>query len=862
MGLFSSAPKSEDAQAKRRQEKGSSGGIGSWFSSRASAGAPAPTAAPAPSSRPAVTEAPESKGLWRNAKSNASKLVTGEKTAHSGDSLPAPLRSLGRAAGIVETEAETAARRAKKARNAHLGQIMAAGEASTARQAGLDHETSSPLSESVKADFVRDQHLSQIRKAGAASAEHQAGKEHDPTTPIASVTRKEYLRDHPSINAGLHGGEKLDDIYARSRLKEGTSGTGNLGVAMQHFGEEGYEAVSSSAGSAASSAIAKATGHNVQELAAHTMNASRIVGGALAARDPGKNLQAAMANAEHGTRMDSWHGDVEEMRRKKESGTATEAELRAAKRKALFGGMKAAASNQRLAAARFAVNKDVAPQWEAKDTVGEDATRFGYAPGAEIKASDRDNGSIGEQIKQGAASTLSAVSGGSGKAFDTTKLSDTERAAVAKTKETTAGIKDDRDKRNAARAANPEAQGTLGGNIKRFLTTGTAAKLTGAEKETIAESDKRSAAIDDEAKKRRESPDRQKVSAWQAIKNFGSSLIPGSARKLGDWRGLTAENQGKVDAHNLTKAKIEEGAAADGRKGFLWGHRFTAEEKLRMKQSDAAIAKITAEQSTGYSAKNLNDLAKEKTSRDDVRSVASGGFTSGEKQTMAAARKERADIKTHAREHSEFATAHDGKTVGALGHVGGMNTSSTATAEEGASTLGGRLAQGVRGVGRWLRRAGRIFGGKSADADAMIKSHDMTGAALTTTSGIAGEVGAAVATATTGTGTAVAGVRKGVSGALSGTGETIEALSDPAAHREDRRNQHAAYHSGARFQEAKRKGVDIRPTFEAAKAAPASLTSGISTALTGSRALALQTEGGKAFIDSAQNKAKGLVEGE
>ena len=48
-----------------------------------------------------------------------------------------------------------------------------------------------------------------------------------------------------------------------------------------------------------------------------------------------------MANAEHGTRMDSWHGDVEEMRRKKESGTATEAELRAAKRKALFGGMKA-----------------------------------------------------------------------------------------------------------------------------------------------------------------------------------------------------------------------------------------------------------------------------------------------------------------------------------------------------------------------------------------------------------------------------------------------------------------------------------------------------------------------------------------
>ena len=864
MPFFSSSSKSEDSTSKKPSSAAStkSGLFTSLFGgSSADRPAAAPVVSPNSSSRPAITpaEAPQGKGMLHAISSNASKAWRGQKMAHSGDSLPDALKSAGRSMGLVETADETAARRAKQARNAHLGQIRQAGAESSERQAGLQHDPSSALSDETKQQFVRDQHLAQIRKAGSASTEHQAGMDHSASTPIAGVTKKEYLRTHPKVNPGLHGGDKLDDIYSRTRNQEGSSDLGNLGVAMQHAGEEGYDAVKSTAGSAVSSVVAKTTGHNVQELAAHGMNASRIVGGTLAARDPGKNLRAAMAGAEHGKRMDQWHGDVEEMRALKESGTADPEALRKARRKALFGAMKAATTNQKAVAARLAVHKDVAKQWDAKDTVGEDASRFGYAPGSEIKASDRDNGTLAERVRQGGASTLSAARGGSSKAFDTTKLTDDEQKAVAKTKETTAGLREQRDKRNQERKANPEAQESVLGKVKRFFTTGSTTKLTSEEQGKITSSRDSAKQIHAEAKARRESPDRQPVSLLQGIKNFGASLIPGSSRKLGDWRGLTKENQAKVDSHKKANAEIAAGAAADGRKGLLWGHRFTAEEKLRRKQNDSAIAKVTAEQSTGYTAKNLDDLAKSRVTRADVKSVARGGFTADEKSQMAAARKERADIKTHAREHAAFAKSHDGTTVGALGRVGGMNTSGTATEADKKSTLTGRIAQGVRGAGRWIRRAGKIFGGSSADAHQMIKDHDMTGAALTTATGIAGEVGAAVATATSGTGTVVKHTQKGVSGVLSGTGEAIEALADSHAGKEDRRNHLADYESGDRFNDAKHRGVDIRPTFEGQKQAPASLVGGIKTALQSGKQLASETEGGRNALASAQSKATSMV---
>ena len=858
MPFFSSSPKPDDGKAWKQKSDSSSGswGMGAWFKGSAAGEqkAPAPVEAPSASTRPAVTpsEAPKDKGIMHALSSNASKLMSGQTMAHSGDALPDTLKSVGRSLGVVETEEQTADRRAKKARSAHLDQIRGAGAASTERQAGMNHEASSSISDATKQQFVRDQHLAKIRKAGAASSEHQAGMEHETSSPLAEVTKKEYRRDHRKADQGLHGSAKLEEMYAKQALAAGSTTMSHTGVELQHAGNEMYEANNSSVGSAASALTGKLTGHNPQELIAHTANAAIIGGSALAATDPQRQANAKVAQAIHGMRMDKMDSDVAGWKDKSaDAGDPQARKLKA--RSAIFSSMKAAASNQKLAGANLALNKEVAPQWEAKDTVGADATKFGYKANDTIKASDRDNGSLGEQIKQGASSTFSALSGGSSKAFDTTKLTVDEQEAVSKTKETTAGIRATSEARNAERAKNPEAQDSIWGKIKRFATTGSTTKLTSAETAGIASTKDDTKAIHDEAKARRESPDRQKVSTWQAIKNFGSSLIPGSGRKLGDTKGMTAENQKRIDQHTQANADMDTKVAAEGRKGFF-GHRYTAQEKLERKANEAGISKITAEQSSGYSAKNLEDLAAARGKRADIKSVAAGGLTTAENGEMASARTERARIKTNAREHADFATEHDGATVRSSGRIGGMN-SGAVTADETKSTIGGRIAQGVRGFGRQVKRVGRIFGGSSADANAMIKERDLTGAALTTASGITGEAAAIVATSTTGSGAAVKATRSGVSGVLKGSGEALEAIGGSTAAGQDKRDKTSALHSGDRFNEARTKGVDIRPTFEKSTAAEPSLAGGLKQAASSGLSMFSKTDTGKELIGQA--KAEG-----
>jgi hypothetical protein len=233
-------------------------------------------------------------------------------------------------------------------------------------------------------------------------------------------------------------------------------------------------------------------------------------------------------------------------------------------------------------------------------------------------------------------------------------------------------------------------------------------------------------------------------------------------------------------------------------------------------------------------------------------------LTADEKGQMAAARAERTQIKTHAREHAEFATAHDGETVRSSGRIGGMN-SGAVTADETKSTIGGRIAQGVRAFGRQVKRAGRIFGGSSADANAMIKERDLTGAALTTASGITGEAAAIVATSTTGSGAAVKATRSGVSGVLKGSGEALEAIGGSTAAGQDKRDKTSALHSGDRFREARTKGVDIRPTFEKSTAAEPSLSGGLKQAASSGFGLFSKTDTGKELIGQAKTKAEGAV---
>ena len=863
MPFFSSSPKSDDGKAWKQKSGSSSGswGMGAWFKGSAAGEqkAPAPVEAPSHSTRPAVapSEAPKDKGIMHAISSNASKLMSGQSMAHSGDALPDTLKSVGRGLGVVETAEQTADRRAKKARGIHLDQIRGAGAASTERQAGMEHEASSSVSDSTKQQFVRDQHLAKIRKAGAASTEHQAGMEHETSSPLAEVTKKEYRRDHRKADPGLHGSAKLEEMYAKQALAGGSTTMSQTGVELQHAGKEMYEANNSNMGSAASALTSQLTGHNPQELIAHTANAAIIGGSALAATDPQRKANANVAQAIHGMRMDKMDSDVSAWKDKSGADASDPKARKLKARSAIFSSMKAAASNQKLAGANLALNKEVAPQWEAKDTVGADATKFGYAGHDTIKASDRDNGSLSERLKQGASSTFSALSGGSSKAFDTTKLTADEQAAVSKTKETTAGLRATSEERNAERAKNPEAQDSIWGKMKRFATTGSTIKHTSAETAGIASTKDDTKAIHDEAKARRESPDRQKVSTWQAIKNFGSSLIPGSGRKLGDTKGMTAENQNRIDQHTQANADMDKKVAAEGRKG-LFGHRYTPQEKLERKANEASISKITAEQSSGYSAKNLEDLAVARGKRSDIKSVAAGGFTADEKGQMASARAERSQIKTHAREHADFATEHDGATVRSSGRVGGMN-SGAVTGEETKSTIGGRIAQGVRGFGHQVKRAGRIFGGSSADANAMIKERDLTGAALTTASGITGEAAAIVATSTTGSGAAVKATRKGVGGVLKGSGEALEAIGGSTATGQDKRDKTSALHSGERFQQARSMGVDIRPTFEESTTQKPSLAGGLTQAATSGLSMFSKTDEGKALIGQATAKGKDLA---
>jgi hypothetical protein len=141
----------------------------------------------------------------------------------------------------------------------------------------------------------------------------------------------------------------------------------------------------------------------------------------------------------------------------------------------------------------------------------------------------------------------------------------------------------------------------------------------------------------------------------------------------------------------------------------------------------------------------------------------------------------------------------------------------------------------------------------------MIKERDLTGAALTTASGITGEAAAIVATSTTGSGAAVKATRSGVGGVLKGSGEALEAIGGSTAAGQDKRDKTSALHSGDRFKEARTKGVDIRPTFEKSTAAEPSLAGGLKQATTSGLSMFSKTDEGKALIGQATDKGKDLA---
>jgi hypothetical protein len=841
----SAAPQAEDKERAGWNKKSGAStgawGAGAWSrGSSAPAAAPAPVAEPSASTRPDVE--PQGKGFLHALSSNTSKLLRGEERHHSGDNLSAPFKKLGQAVGFIDSDQDTADRRAKQARGAHLAEIRTAGTASAEHQAGLEHSGSSPLAEVTKQEY-RDDH--RAPKTAAVDPDHASMN-----ALFAEKKSKTQAvdPDHESMNAlfaekassapagvdakpkSLHGVDKLNDIFEKRRLAGGSTTSSQVGVEMMHGGERAFEANSSTEASAAHTVAKHVTGVNAQELTGHAINASRLLGGSLAAADPQKQANAKVSEAIFGVRQQSMHDAQSEWKDLHKPGVdsndpAVKEQRKWAARKALFKGMKTTAANINLVADRKAINEPVMQQLAPEHTVGADATAMGYKAGDTIKKSDRDSGSIVEQAQAGVSSTLSAISGGTSQAFDTTKYSEAEKHAIATTKATTQGVRDARDARVAERAKNPEVGDSLGtqvasSSVGRTLNAATGYRMnsyTKDEKDAIRDTKAKTFAIHGQAEKRRESPKRQSVGLWQGIKNFFSSLNPFGPRKLGDYKGFTPENQSRIDEHTKANADIDSRVKAESRTGLL-GNRYTAAEKLERAGHDKAIEDITREQSTGYTAADREELANQRGKRADIKAVAGGGMTRAENDTIAEARKQRGQIKDYARDHAAFVSDHDGEQVRANGRVGGMDSSDEGAKLGEQSTIGGQVAQAVRTGGAALNRAGRILGGKSQDADEMIRQGDRSGAAMTTAAGISGHAGAAVATALIpGSGSVVKATHGGLSTGMKTAGSGLESLAAPFAKQQDSVDRHQELHSGERAAKVRTQGVEIYPTWHGQK---------------------------------------------
>lgn len=843
----------ESAQKKSWSRKAGSSdgawGTGAWTQESSSTPhSAAPVHAPAPSTKPAVT--PEGKGLLHALTSNLAKARNGQERHHSGDSLNAPLKAAGRALGLVETEQQTAERRAKAQRGAHLEGIRAAGAASTAHQAGLDHSPGSPIADVTKKEY-RDQH--RAPKTASVDPDHASmnalfGEKKaksasvDPDHESMNALFNEKGADSASVGSApaaasssrpskpLHGEALLNDVYERRRLAGGSTTSSAIGVEMVHSGEQAFGLNSSMYGSAAHSMLGQATGINAQELTGHAINTSRLIGGSLAAADPQRQRNAQVSAAVLGVRinsMDKANSEWQDLHKDgvDSSDPQVKENRKKAARAALFKGMKAQAANMRLAGDRMAIHEPVARQYQPEHTVGADATAMGYKAGDTVRKSDRDTGSTLEQAHAGLTSTLSAVSGGTSKAFDTTKYSDVEQHAIASTKATTQKVRDDRDARNAERAKNPEVGDTLGtalgsSAIGRTVHAATGNRLnsyTKDESAAIRDTKAKTFKIHGEAEKRRNDPRRQSVSLWQGIKNFFSSLNPFGSRKLGDYKGFTPENQKRIDVHAKENQDIDDRVKAEHRDGWM-GSRYTAEEKSTRAANESAIERITSEQSTGYTEADHAELANQRGKRADIKSVAAGGMTRAENETIAQARRERGAIKEHARDHAAFVSEHDGAVVRPNGRVGGMDSSAAGAKLGEQSTLGGQVAQVIRTGGAQTERAGRIIGGSSQTADAMIREGDRSGAAMTTAMGVGGRTGAIVSNAfVPGSGGAVTTAQTVAGGVVEHLGAGVKSLAQPYAAQQDKVDRHRDLHSGARRETARTQGVDIRPTWATQK---------------------------------------------
>ena len=629
------------------------------------------------------------------------------------------------------------------------------------------------------------------------------------TTPLSDDEAKAHMEafrakraaGKPPVGTQMQNGVSRpgEAMIERAQFATGSTTASNIGKSFADVGEKAFEANTSSVASSVHKQLATATGFNAQELTNHAANTARIAGALALRNDPKRQAAAAEARERDINRSDEMDSAVGSWKDAHADGAPEESadEKKTKARAALGSTFRKVSANLRLSAADKAIGNQGVDEWKMKHTVGEEAPER-YSPGDVISKDDREQGSTYGSAKRLAQGAVSSLVGGTSTLGDTTKLSDEEKAKIAKTKERTAAVHEAREERNE----NREVSGSIGGTMKRAgaaaissLVGGTqslttVAKLTDEEKAKIADTKVETKEVKEAAKARADA--RPKGSILTQAGNFFGSLGPSSTRALGDTREYDDETQSKVDATKAEAQKIHDAAKARG--GFIT--KYTTEEQRQLDAIRTERKQVKSEAAGGLTKEEQERVDTARSARKEVYQVAAGGNTNAETKELESARSDRKKVKDDARNEADYMGRHDGQTVSKFGRAGGVNSSDSVTAEEMETTLGGTAAQGLRAGGQAIGTTGRVIGGRSKDADAAIRKGNLAEAGAITASGVTSQVGSIVATTmgVPGVGTAV----KAAGQIVSGTGGMAEAAGDHLAQGQDQRDRTRGVQDGSR----------------------------------------------------------------